>query len=118
MLFPILLWSQETANGTIWEANEKNETIGLPGANVYWLNTKVGTVTDFEGNFSLPYKKEYKQLVVSYVGFKTDTITVTNPKNITHSLQSTSNLKEVTVTARKQATAKSYLKAQNKSCLL
>lgn len=113
MLLPILLWSQETANGTIWEANAKKETIGLPGANVYWLNTKVGTVTDFEGNFSLPYKKEYKQLVVSYVGFKTDTITVTNPKNITHWLESTSTLKEVTVTARKQATAKSYLKSQN-----
>lgn len=113
MLFPILLWSQDTANGTIWEANTKNDTVGLPGANVYWLNTKIGTVTDFEGHFSLPYKKEYKQLVISYVGFKTDTITVTNPKNITHSLQSTSTLKEVTVTARKQATAKSYLKAQN-----
>ena len=109
----MLIWSQETANGTIWEANTKNEKIGLPGANVYWLNTKVGTVTDFEGNFSLPYKKEYKQLVISYVGFKTDTITVTNPKNITHALQSTSNLDEVTVTARKQATARSYLQSQN-----
>ncbi len=113
MLLPILLWSQETANGTIWEANTKNETIGLPGANVYWLNTNVGTVTDFEGNFSLSYKKEYKQLVISYVGFKTDTITVTNPKNITHALQSTSSLDEVTVTARKQATARSYLQSQN-----
>jgi outer membrane receptor for ferrienterochelin and colicin len=113
MLLPIVLWSQETASGTIWEANAKNETIGLPGANVYWLNTKVGTVTDFEGNFNLPYKKEYKQLVISYVGFKTDTIAVSNPKNITHALQSTSDLDEVTVTARKQATAKSYLQSQN-----
>lgn len=113
ILFPLLLWSQETANGTIWEANTNNEKLGLPGANVYWLNTKVGTVTDFEGNFNLPYKKEYKQLVISYVGFKTDTITVTSPKNITHWLQSTSTLKEVIVTARKQATAKSYLKSQN-----
>jgi len=108
-----MLWSQETAKGTVWEANTNNEKLGLPGANVYWLNTKVGAVTDFEGDFNLPYKKEYKQLVISYIGFKTDTITVNNPKNITHWLQSTSALNEVTVTARKQATAKSYLKAQN-----
>ncbi len=113
MVLPMVLWSQETLTGTIMEANPKDEKTGLPGANVYWLNTKIGTVTNFDGDFSLPYKEEYSKLVISYVGFKTDTITVTSPKAIQHWLQSTSNLDEVTVTARKQATARSYLQSQN-----
>jgi outer membrane receptor for ferrienterochelin and colicin len=95
------------------EANEKNEPIPLFGANVYWLDAAVGTTTDYEGNFTIPYSSTYKELVISYVGYKTDTLTITEPKTIKHVLQSRSDLDEVTVTSRKQATAKSYLKATN-----
>jgi outer membrane receptor for ferrienterochelin and colicin len=95
------------------EANEKNERIGLAGANVYWLNTSVGTVTNIDGIFSLEYKEEYTELVISYVGFKTDTITIKSTKMVHHWLQPTSDLDEITLTSRKQATAKSYLQAQN-----
>ena len=113
-LLPLINFSQDKVNGTIMEANEKNEHIGLAGANVYWLDTSVGTVTDIDGKFTLPYKSDYKKLVVSYVGFKTDTLTVSNPKQLIHHwLQPTDNLDEVTVTSRKQATARSYLQSQN-----
>ncbi len=105
--------SQDKISGMIMEANVKNESIGLSGANVYWLNTSIGVITDIDGTFSIPYKKEYKQLVISYVGFKTDTLTISEPKMIQHWLQPTSNLDEITVKSRKQATAKSYLQATN-----
>jgi outer membrane receptor for ferrienterochelin and colicin len=97
----------------IMEANDKNQHIGLPGANVYWLNTTVGTVTDIDGKFALTYSKEYSKLVISYVGFKTDTLTIKEPQMVHHWLQPIGTLEEVTVTARKQATAKSYLQSQN-----
>ncbi len=113
LLLPMLMFSQEKITGRIMEANQENKTIGLAGANVYWLNTSVGTVTDIDGFFSLNYKKDYKKLVISYVGFKTDTLTVTVPKEVQHWLQATSDLDAVTVTSRKQATSKSYLKATN-----
>ncbi|MCF7567586.1 TonB-dependent receptor [Sabulilitoribacter arenilitoris] len=112
-ILPILSFSQNKIRGMIMEANEKNEHIGLAGANVYWLDTSVGTVTDIDGKFTIPYKKEYTKLVISYVGFKTDTITVSEPKMIHHWLQPTDNLDTVTITSRKQATAKSYLQATN-----
>lgn len=112
-MLPIFSFSQDKISGMIMEANEKNEHIGLAGANVYWLDTSIGTVTDIDGKFSIPYKKEYAKLVISYVGFKTDTITVKEPKMVHHWLQPTDNLDAVTVTSRKQATAKSYLKATN-----
>ncbi|GGD13884.1 TonB-dependent receptor [Hyunsoonleella pacifica] len=95
------------------EANDTNTHIGLAGANVFWLNTEVGTVTDIDGNFTISYKPSYRKLVISYVGFKTDTLTINTPKFIQHWLKSTDDLDEVVVTSRKQTTAKSYLKSQN-----
>lgn len=95
------------------EANGKNEHIGLAGANVFWLNTSVGTVTDIDGKFTISYSKDYKKLVISYVGFKTDTLTITKPMMVQHWLKPSTDLDEVTLISRKQATAKSYLQSQN-----
>ena len=114
LLFPLLSFSQQSISGMIMEANKDNKHVGLTGANVYWLNTTVGTVTDIDGKFRLSYEPEYEKLVISYVGFKSDTLAITNPtKMVHHWLQPTSDLGEVTVTTRKQATAKSFYKAQN-----
>ncbi len=110
---PMLVFSQDRVSGIILESNNENERIGLPGANLHWLNTSVGVVTDIDGAFSLPYKQEYTKLVISYVGFKTDTIAIEKPKVIEHWLQRTQDLDVITVNSRKQATAKSYLKAAN-----
>jgi outer membrane receptor for ferrienterochelin and colicins len=113
LLYPALGFSQEKISGMIMEANQENKHIALAGANVYWLNTAVGTITDVDGKFTLEYKKEHSKLIISYVGFKTDTLTITEPKMVHHWLQPMDNLDEVTVTSRKQATAKSYLQAGN-----
>src|SRR5690606_39275962 len=111
-ILPIFVFSQEKISGTITE-NVNNEEVPLGGANVYWLDTSVGTVTDFDGNFEISYKPEYKNLVISFVGYKTDTISVNSAKQITHSLVSTANLDEVTVTARQKATSRSMIQATN-----
>lgn len=113
LVFPLFIFSQERVTGTIFEETAKGETVPLTGANVYWHNTSVGVITDIDGSFSVPYKKEYSKLIISYVGFKTDTLTITKPGKITHNLQSTSTLDEVTITAKKEATTKLYLKAEN-----
>ena len=70
-------------------------------------------MTDENGDFSIAFDVSNTKLVISYVGFKTDTISVTSLKFIEHVLQSSDDLDEITLTARKQATAKSYLKATN-----
>ncbi|AUS05772.1 TonB-dependent receptor [Pseudotamlana carrageenivorans] len=113
LLMPAWLFSQEQIEGVILEADKENKNLVLAGANVYWLNTTVGAVTDIDGRFKIPYQLDYKKLVISFIGFQTDTITVSSAKHIKHWLKPTDNLEEVTVTSRKQATAKSYLKATN-----
>ncbi|HLT53133.1 MAG TPA: TonB-dependent receptor, partial [Flavobacteriaceae bacterium] len=112
-LLPFITMGQEKVTGMIMEANANNQHIPLPGANVFWLDTTIGTVTDFEGKFEIPYKPEYSKLVISFVGFKTDTITVNEPKMVHHWLESNNALDEVTITSRKQATSRSYLQSEN-----
>ena len=112
-MLPILMFSQEQLSGEIMEANTENKTIPVVGANVFWLNTSVGAVTDFDGKFTIPYEPSYKRLVISYVGYQTDTITINKPKYIKHNLKASNELDEVTVTSRKQSTVKSYMRAAN-----
>jgi len=113
LCFPIIVFSQEKLEGIVTEATSDNKIFPLAGANVFWLNTSVGAVTDIEGKFSIPYQPSYKKLVISFVGFKTDTLTITRPRYIKHMLEATSDLDEITLTARKQATSRSYMSAQN-----
>jgi len=112
-MLPAVLFSQSELKGKIMEANKKNEHIPLHGANVYWLDTTVGTITDTNGLFAIPYKKTHTKLVISFVGFKTDTLTISEPKMMHHWLQPVNDLDEVTLTARKKSSATSYLESQN-----
>ncbi len=113
VMMPIAAISQEMLEGRIEDAGLSKEPKGLGGANVYWLNGTSGAVTDFDGNFALPYSKEYNRLVVSFVGYHNDTLTVKENKRIVHALQPSSTLDEVTIAARKKASARSMLSAQN-----
>lgn len=119
ILFLLLLSSlgmtaQEVLEGRILDGNAVTETPeGLFGANVYWQNTQVGAVTDMDGNFTIPYKAEYRTLLISYVGYVTDTIAVTSNKRLEHSLQMGSSLTAVQINARKKASTRSLLTPQN-----
>ena len=106
LMLPLFAVSQEQLEGVVLEASSAKES-PLPGANVYWANSTVGTITNEDGSFTLPYKFSYSKLVISYVGFKTDTITVTENKYIKHVLQASDDLDAVTVTSSKKATSRS-----------
>jgi len=109
---PFLGTSQDKIEGIILEINN-NKEIPLGGANVFWLDSNVGDVTNFDGLFELPFKDGRNQLVISFVGFETDTITVSTPNNIRHVLKSKASLDEVTITSRKKATSRSFIEARN-----
>lgn len=58
----------------------------LVGANIYWLNTTAGTVTDESGNYSLNKVSESDKIIASFVGFDSDTIRWTGQNNINFNL--------------------------------
>ncbi len=113
ILISTISFSQEKFKGMIMDKNGPKDNLGIYGASVHWLGTNVGVTTNEKGWFTIPYKSTYKKLVISFVGFKTDTITVNGLKPIHHFLTESNTLKEVTVKSKSSATQKSYLQAQN-----
>ncbi|UAB74819.1 TonB-dependent receptor [Mesoflavibacter sp. SCSIO 43206] len=111
--FPLTIFAQNQLKGYVYEANEEQKENPLPGANLVWLNTTVGTSTEFDGSFSLPLSKTSNQLVISYVGFKTDTITVNSSKTIKHWLEPTTSLDEVVLDSKVKSTSRSYIQSEN-----
>lgn len=117
LIFSIICFlsiAQETLEGTVL-TNEDDQEIPLQGASVYWLGTQAGTTTNKNGQFNLVFQESTDQLVISFLGFKSDTIRLQNQKRITHFLISSEaeTLDEVTLTQRRKAIQKSYFEAQN-----
>ena len=68
------------------------------GAAVVVKGTTIGTVTDFEGNFSLDVPRDAKMIFISYVGLKTKEVPVASVINVVLDSDSKA-LDEVVVTA-------------------
>jgi outer membrane receptor for ferrienterochelin and colicin len=113
LFLPLFLFSQETLTGMIMDKNNPKDNLGVFGANVFWLNTSVGATTDEKGWFQIPYQKNYKKLVVSYVGYKTDTLVITDLEPIHHFITLENELEEVTLKSKKKATQRSFIQTQN-----
>ncbi|MBC3847395.1 TonB-dependent receptor [Winogradskyella echinorum] len=81
--------------GTVTEASSGQPLLGV---NVILKNTSVGTSTDFDGKFTLNDVPLNSVLVISYLGFVTQEVTITNNEPITILLQEDSeSLNEVVV---------------------
>lgn len=112
-LLPLFSISQEKIEGMVMEANTENKHIGLSGANVYWMNSPVGTVTLEDGTFSIPYTGEYDKLIISYVGFRSDTLTIETPEMVHHWLQPSNELEGVELIKKRDALRKARFSSQN-----
>ncbi|MBD2701662.1 TonB-dependent receptor [Spirosoma sp. BT702] len=76
----------------------KNKRVPLVGATVLWLGTRSGGITGADGRFRVPFHPTVRQLVVSYVGFQSDTVTVApSATELTLTLRAERTLQEVTV---------------------
>lgn len=73
-LFTSVLMAQSTITGTILEAGSN---IPLPGANVIEKGTSNGVTTDFDGNFSLKTQSTSGEIVITYIGYDSKTISYT-----------------------------------------
>ena len=71
----------------------------LPGASIIEVGTQNGTSTDFDGNFSIELENENAELQFSFIGFKSQTLTVgsSDVMNLTL-LTDASSLDEIVVT--------------------
>lgn len=63
----------KTVKGTVIDENGEP----LIGVSIVVKGTSTGTITDFDGNFSINLPAGKKELVISYIGYKEQTLVVT-----------------------------------------
>lgn len=89
-------WAQTRLSGRVIDAADNSP---LPGVNVLIKGTNAGTTTDGEGKFVLNTNSANGTLVVSYIGYTTQEMSIGNRTNIEVSLKiDTKTLSEVVVT--------------------
>jgi outer membrane receptor for ferrienterochelin and colicin len=84
---------------------ENGNQVPLFGANVFWLDNHQGTTTDDNGYFNINKSSQNHFLVVSYIGFVSDTIQVLNFDKQSIVLHNTLDLNEFELINRTKSTA-------------
>ena len=111
-MLPLIGFSQSEITGNVTGVfNGKQEAI--PGANVYWSGTNIGTVTNDKGEFLIPFTAKNSQLVISYIGYTQKVLEITSAQHINVVLQESSTLNEVVLTSERKATQVSLLDSRN-----
>lgn len=90
-------FAQTTVKGTVTDNNGQP----LPGANIIVVGTTTGTISDFDGKFTLTYNQEPPfSIQISSVGFETVTKEITtNPQTVEVILVEGTSLDEVVISA-------------------
>ena len=115
MLFQVILAQQNIKylEGKVVEVIDDQE-IPVIGASVYWNNTTLGTTTNAEGKFSISRLKSNNSLIVSFVGYKTEKISIENDDyNLKIVLENSVELGEVAVSYKRNSTEISLLNPVN-----
>ncbi|MGB3606762.1 MAG: TonB-dependent receptor [Psychroserpens sp.] len=92
-----LTFAQTSVKGQVMDDNG----IPLPGANIIVVGTTTGTITDYDGNFTLSVNQEPPfSIQVSSVGFDSVTVEITtNPQTVDVTMVEGTSLDEVVISA-------------------
>jgi len=96
--------------GIVLDEDNKGSFKPLRGASIVWLGTTEGTITDSNGVFSIVRSSKSERLIISYAGYRADTLTVLPNNDIKIILGKGQQLKEVKVTASRAST---YIKSSD-----
>lgn len=82
----------------------------IPGANIHWLNTVVGAVSDNLGEFKIQELTGNSRLVITNIAYRPDTVDVVNAQEYLNViLNDQIQLSEATVVAKTPGTFKSHI---------
>lgn len=109
MLATQVVAAQEKVSGTV--TDEKKQP--MIGASVVWKDSSVGTMTDEKGYFELPMNPGSHEIMVSYVGYESQTLMVHEPKVVTVELNPVKALEGVVIQTKRNSLQKSYVKTAN-----
>ncbi len=97
LLFCVASFAQTTVKGKIID----DTGLPLPGANIVIVGTSSGTVSDFDGNYTLSVDQNPPfSIRISYTGFEAQTIEITsNEQTVDVTLKEGNSLDEVVISA-------------------
>ncbi len=96
--------------GQIYGQIDKNTTEPLIGATISYLGRELGATTDLNGKFEIGRLSDVTDIVISYVGFSTDTISVDSVNELQHTLGIGELIDEVVISYREGTTTISHIK--------
>lgn len=112
------LWHLMPVSAQVKGMVKDNQGEPVVAANVFWINTTNGTVTDENGAFTIEQPVGAKKLVVSFIGYENDTIVVENDhKELAIILQGSVMMDEVQVVERKIGVVKSRSSVLNQDMI-
>ena len=76
--FATYVFSQATHYTITGKVIDKNTRLSLQGASVFAQNTTFGMATDAEGNFKLKLPNGGYELIVTFTGYETETLRISN----------------------------------------
>ena len=114
LIFLNNLFSQEIIEGKVVYKDDL-ETLALEGANIFWLSTSDGTISDSSGDFRIKKSNKTNLLIISFLGFYTDTLKIDSNEKFVHFMKEdlSNNLDEVSLSERKKSAKLSFTKIQN-----
>jgi len=93
--------------GEVYEVHEDKHKDPIPGANIYWKNTTIGTTSDVDGKFEIGLPTDFPAtLFVSFIGYEKDSITFKSFPNhkLKIELKKNVDLKEFELKERESST--------------
>lgn len=105
--------SGSQVSGYVYETGEQGERVPLLAANVYWAGTSTGTTSGEDGHFAIGPLEGAHMLVVSYVGYKNDTMHIQEASEVEVDFSRSLALEEVRVVHRIKPTSISFSSAYN-----
>ena len=113
LFIKIIQINAQDIKGKVLEIDNQNNTKPLIGANVFWENTNIGTITDSQGQYTIPKTTELPAtLNVGYIGYSLKKKEIVNNEYIFY-MESSIDLDEVDVKGKKQTTIFSTVKPLN-----
>lgn len=89
--------------GVVMDLDKKGNFQPLEGATVRWLGSDRAVTTGTDGIFKLPLEEGKDKVVISYTGFRSDTLEIKDHLEVKVILANGNQLKEVEVTARQRS---------------
>ena len=76
LLFTVNEMVSAPIEGVVYGQNQENRKSPLVNAELRWAGTKIGTLTNTDGEFKIDRTAKTNKLVVQYVGFENDTLEI------------------------------------------